>query len=239
MDSRLTLENGRYFIVIPVEESTQQCENQARVVALDPGVRTFQTFYNPEFSGMIGEGDMGRITRLCTHLDALISKRDKSSSKRKSRINKAIKRMRNKIHDLIDEIHHKTARFLVDNFDVILLPSFDVSDMVKSAKRKINSKTAKAMLTWAHYRFKCFLKSKCEEFNKVLLIVNEAYTSKTVSWNGRINYSLGGSKFVKDKDHCIPRDINGARNIWVKSVSRILETLGDSPSGTNTCALLT
>ena len=239
MDSRLTLENGRYFIVIPVEESTQSCENQARVVALDPGVRTFQTFYNPEFSGMIGEGDMGRITRLCTHLDALISKRDKSSSKRKSRINKAIKRMRNKIHDLIDEIHHKTSRFLVNNFDVILLPSFDISDMVKRAKRKINSKTARAMLTWSHYRFKCFLKSKCEEFNKVLLIVNEAYTSKTVSWNGRINYSLGGSKVVKDKVHCIPRDINGARNIWVKSVSRILETLGDSPSGSNTCALLT
>jgi hypothetical protein len=35
------------------------------------------------------------------------------------------------------------------------------------------------------------------------------------------------------------RDINDAQNIWVKSVSRILETLGDSPSGINTCALLT
>jgi len=238
MDSRLTLENGRYFLVIPFKQETIPCENQTRVVALDPGVRTFQTFYNPEFSGMVGEGDMGRIVRLCSHLDSLISKRDKSTSKRKSRINKAIKRMRNKIKDLIDEIHHKTARFLVDNFDIILLPSFDVSEMIKRAKRKINSKTARSMLTWAHYRFKCFLKSKCEEFNKVLLIVNEAYTSKTVSWNGKINYSLGGSKIVRDKDHCVSRDINGARNIWTKSVSRILETLGDSPSGSNTCALL-
>lgn len=238
MDSRLTIENGRYFLVIPFKQETIPCENQTRVVALDPGVRTFQTFYNPEFSGMIGEGDMGRIVRLCSHLDSLISKRDKSTSKRKSRINKAIKRMRNKIKDLIDEIHHKTAKFLVDNFDIILLPSFDVSEMTKRAKRKINSKTARSMLTWAHYRFKCFLESKCEEFNKVLLIVNEAYTSKTVSWNGKINYSLGGSKIVKDKDHCVSRDINGARNIWTKSVSRILETLGDSPSGSNTCALL-
>ncbi len=239
MDSRLTLDNGRYFLIIPYEEKTIPCENQARVVSLDPGVRIFQTFYNPEFSGAIGDGDIGRITRLCYHLDSLISKRDKSKSRKKYRLNKAIKRMRNKIKDLVDEIHHKTARFLVDNFDIILLPSFDVSQMVKKGKRKINSKTTRSMLTWAHYRFKCFLKDKCEEFNKVLLIVNEAYTSKTVSWNGKINYSLGGSKVVKDKNHCVPRDINGARNIWVKSVSRILEALGDSPSSSNTCALLT
>ena len=147
--------------------------------------------------------------------------------------------MRNRIKDLIDEVHHKTAKFLVDNFEIIFLPSFDVSQMVKKAKRKINSKTVRSMLTWSHYRFKCFLKNKCEEFNKVLLIVNEAYTSKTLSWNGKINYSLGGSKVVKDDVYVVPRDINGARNIWVKSVSRILEALGDSPSSSNTCALLT
>jgi putative transposase len=239
MDSRLTLDNGRFFLIIPYEEKTIPCENQTRVVALDPGVRTFQTFYNPEFSGMIGDGDMGRITRICYHLDSLISKRDRLNSRKKHRINKAIKRMRHKIKDLIDEIHHKTAKFLVDNFDVILLPSFNVSQMVKKGKRKINSKTVRSMLTWAHYKFKCFLKNKCKEFNKVLLIVNEAYTSKTVSWNGQINYSLGGSKVIKDKTHCVPRDINGARNIWVKSVSRILEALGDSPSSSNTCAMLT
>lgn len=239
MDSRLTFERGRYFLVVPYEENTTPSENQTRVVALDPGVRTFQTFYNPEFSGMIGENDMGRITRLCYHLDALISKRDKSNAKKRYRINKAIWRMKNKIQDLISEIHHKTANFLVDNFDVIFLPSFDVSQMVKKGKRKINSKAVRSMLTWSHYKFKCFLGAKCEEFNKVLLIVNESYTSKTVSWNGKINYSLGGSKVVKDKDHCTPRDINGARNIWIKSVSRILEALGDSPISSNTCALLT
>ena len=239
MDSRLTFDNGRYFLIVPYEAKTIPCENQARVVALDPGVRTFQTFYNPEFSGTIGDGDMGRITRLCYHLDNLISKKDKSNSKKKRKINKAILRMRNRIKDLIDEVHHKTAKFLVDNFEIILLPSFDVSQMVKKAKRKINSKTVRSMLTWSHYRFKCFLKNKCEEFNKVFLIVNEAYTSKTLSWNGKINYSLGGSKVVKDDVYVVPRDINGARNIWVKSVSRILEALGDSPSSSNTCALLT
>ena len=169
----------------------------------------------------------------------MISKQSKSSSKQKQRIGKAIKRMRNKIKNLVDEMHHKVSKFLVEHFDIIFLPSFDVSQMVKRGKRKLNSKTARSLLTWSHYRFKCFLKNKCEEFNKLLLIVNEAYTSKTLSWSGRINYSLGGSKIIKDNANCVNRDINGARNIWVKSVSRILEALGDSPSGIDTCALLT
>ena len=143
------------------------------------------------------------------------------------------------IRNLVDELHHKTARFLVEQFDIILLPSFDVSQMIKRGSRKINSKSTRQMLTWAHYRFKCFLKHKCEEYNKVLLIVNEAYTSKTQSWNGKINYKLGGSKVIRDDTYSVPRDLNGARNIWIKSVSRLLETLGDSPSGSNTCALLT
>jgi putative transposase len=239
MDSRLSLDNGNYYLIIPYEQATTLSENQTRVVALDPGIRTFQTFYNPEFSGLLGNGDIGRITRLCHHLDNLISKKSKSTSKQKQRIGKAIKRMRNKIKNLVGEMHHKISKFLVEHFDIIFLPSFDVSQMVKRGKRKLNSKTARSLLTWSHYRFKCFLKNKCEEFNKLLLIVNEAYTSKTLSWTGRINYSLGGSKIIQDDSHCVNRDINGARNIWVKSVSRILETLGDSPSGINTCALLT
>jgi len=239
MDSRLTLENGNYHLIIPYEQATTLSEKQTRVVAIDPGIRTFQTFYNPEFSGFLGNGDIGKITRLCHHLDELISKKSKSASKKKQRIGKAIKRMRNRIKNLVDELHHKVSKFLVDHFDIIFLPSFDVSQMVKRGKRKINSKSARSLLTWSHYRFKCFLKNKCEEFNKLLLIVNEAYTSKTLSWNGQINYSLGGSKTIRDNNHYVNRDMNGARNIWVKSVSRILETLGDSPSGINTCALLT
>lgn len=42
------------------------------------------------------------------------------------------------------------------------------------------------MLNWAHYRFELFLKHKAAEYNKIVLDVCEAYTSKTVSWTGEI-----------------------------------------------------
>jgi putative transposase len=34
---------------------------------------------------------------------------------------------------------------------LILLPTFETSEMTNRSKRKIRSKTARQMLTWAHY----------------------------------------------------------------------------------------
>ena len=55
------------------------------------------------------------------------------------------------------------------------------------------------MLTFAHYRFKQFLKHKAFETGKLVLDVNEAYTSKTVSWTGEIVKNLGGAKVIRSK----------------------------------------
>ncbi|CDM95785.1 transposase (fragment) [Limnospira indica PCC 8005] len=40
------------------------------------------------------------------------------------------------------------------------MPPFETSNMASQVKRLIRSKTARAMLTWAHYRFKLTLRHK-------------------------------------------------------------------------------
>ena len=51
----------------------------------------------------------------------------------------AANRMRWKIRDLRDELHYKAARFLVDQFDLILIPTFETSQMVRREQRKLRS----------------------------------------------------------------------------------------------------
>ncbi|MEB3280914.1 MAG: transposase [Lyngbya sp.] len=218
-DCRLVCAYGHHYLCAPENVTTQKADNQGRVVALDPGIRTFLTFFSEKSFGKIGQGDFSRIQRLCHHLDDLISRLTQTHAKQRQRMKKAASRIRLKIRCLIDELHHQAARFLVDNFDVILLPTFETSQMALKATRKIRSKSVRNLLSFAHYRFKQFLKHKAFETGKLVLDVCEAYTSKTVSWTGEI-LNVGGAKSIKSKvdGRVMDRDVNGARGIFLRAL---------------------
>jgi putative transposase len=212
-DCRVILENGRYFVIKPEDKAVKRPDNQRLpVVALDPGVRTFQTLYSDSFAAKVGNADFSRIYRLCYILDKLYSRRKKEAT---NRYNLKLKRIRWKIKDLISEIHHKLALLLVKNFDCILIPSFETSNMVT----KLHSKVARAMLGWSHYRFKQFLKFKAQEYSCEIIEVNEAYTSKTCGKCGKVQ-NIGSKKTLKCSCGLeIDRDLNGARNVFLKNFS--------------------
>jgi putative transposase len=219
-DCRFVRAHGASYLTIPVDEPPRVAENQGRVVALDPGIRSFITFFAEESCGKFAHGDFSRIQRLCAHLDTLSSMADTSKSHAKARLQKAAARIRRKIRHLIDELHHKVALFLVTNFDVILLPTFETSQMVCKGARKLRKKSVRNMLTFAHYRFKRFLKQKAFEYGKTVLDVCEAYTSKTVSWTGEIIQNLGGRTVIQSRldGQRMDRDWNGARGILLRAL---------------------
>ena len=222
---RLTLRHGQYHLAVPYDEKLPPLrENQARVVALDPGVRSFLTWYCAGSVGKIGDGAFFRIQRLCERLDDLLSRAAKSSARRRRNMRRAASRMRLRIENLISELHHKAARFLVDTFDVILLPTFETSDMVERGRRRIKSKTVRNLLSLAHYRFGMFLKHKARETGVVVLDVSEAYTTKTVSWTGEVLENFDGASVIAGSDgERMDRDHNGARGIYLRA-------LGDIPA---------
>ena len=59
-----------------------------------------------------------------------MSKISQSPSQTKRRFKKAASMLRCKIKNLIKKLHHKVTQLLVDNFDVILLPTVETSKMV-------------------------------------------------------------------------------------------------------------
>lgn len=219
-DCRLVYRCGKFYLCVPYEETRKSGENQAfRVCSVDPGVRTFLTVYSEDCVASIGSGDFSRIQRLCAHLDDLVSRSTKAERKRQKSMRRAAARLRERIRNLIDELHHKAALFLASNFDLILIPSFETSQMTRRAGRKIRTKTARSMLTFAHYRFRMFLKHKAFELGKRVEVVSEAFTSKTHPETGKL-FNVGSAKRIRlSSGEWINRDVSGARNILLRALA--------------------
>ncbi len=224
-ESRLVRQRGFYWLAVP---HPAQCDIETPsgdgVVALDPGVRTFLTFFSETECGKIGYRAFGRIQRLCHWLDGLIGRTDTEPGRhRRRRMRRAQARMRQKITSLVDELHWQAVRWLTSNYKIILLPTFETQDMTRRAGRKIRSKTARMMLSFRHYEFKQRLIWKAWQRGALVLEVNEAYTSKTCSWDGSVEQKLGGRAVIRDESGFgMDRDVNGARGIFLRA-------LGDSP----------
>ena len=70
------------------------------------------------------------------------------------------------------------------NYRVIALPTYEGSQMVCKATRKIRSKTARNMLTFAMYRFSQVLECQCAKHSSILTRHTEEYTSKRdLNWS--------------------------------------------------------
>lgn len=116
-------------------------------------------------------------------------------------------------------MHKKLATFICQTFRVVIIPEFSTSQMVSRKHRKIGSKTARGMYTWAHYRFRQRLLHKAQAYSdRKVILCNEAYTSQTCGHCGGIHSKLGGAKTFRCPQcrHTLDRDANGARNIFLK-----------------------
>ena len=168
-----------------------------------------------------------RIQKLQNTHDDLVSRASKANSKRRRKMLKAALRINEKARNIITDCHRHTAKHLVQNYEVILLPHFNSQQMVQKQPRKINSQTARNLLQWRHYQFKMLLKAKSREYpNTRIVLVDEHHTSKTCSCCGTLNNDLHGSKTF----NCVnplcqfttDRDWNASKNIFLRSLEREL-----------------
>jgi putative transposase len=228
----VTYNKGRWFVNMPVETDISEPRNSGKTIAIDPGLRCFLTGFDGNSFTEFGKYDLGKIARLCQHLDKMQSKRDRLKgakfSKLRYRLKQAMERVRTKIKNLRSEAHKQIGSYLARNYDVIYLPTFETSQMVAKGGRRLNSKSARAMMTWAFYQFSQTLEHLCNRYGMRyaqatptrLVRVSEEYTSKTCTKCGHVHRKLGGSKIFKCPNcgHEIPRDFNGALGIFLKAL---------------------
>jgi putative transposase len=230
----ITYNKGRWFINVQQHIKTEsEIQGDVKVVAIDQGVRTFATCYSE--SEVIIAGDKFAQTKLFSlmkKIDELISQKVKLQNLKLSEepqwyrdriryIEKRINKLKSKKDDLISDLHNRLAFELITKYDVIFLPTFETKKMVsKKGERKIRRITARNMLDLNHYKFKLKIKWYADKYGKHVVDVNESYTSKTKSWNGKIDNKLGSKKIIKSDNFSVDRDINGARGIFLKNLTR-------------------
>ena len=228
--ARLVREYGRYYLIVKKVIPIAAAKSQGNVVSIDPGVRTFATTYSPNEVSKLGEGFQDRLKPLGLQLDRLYSRRKRLWNNwtkcavqfREDCLRSLENQMnvlRQKRSDLIDDLHKRVCHWLVKTYDIILLPTFEVKKMTSKEKRKIGSRTVRAMLDLCHYKFKQRLTWMCRKYGKTLIEVNEAYTSRTCSWSGELQ-DIGCAKFISDGSIQVDRDINGARGILLRALTR-------------------
>ena len=227
-DSTLTyhrfLRQWTLCLVYSVEVQTSGSENQANpghVVALDPGNRTFATFWSPTKGiGAAGVFDINRLLRLAASLDRLVSQRQKVAARRRNRLKQAEHRLRRRIKNLRNDFHKKFASWLTREYDCIVVPPFNAHCLSRKGSRQISNKTVRGLMTWAHGSFRERLQSMAAARGKVVILQDEAYTSKTCSSCGWLDNKLKGKRVFACKK-CgmkVDRDVNGARGIFLRAL---------------------
>jgi putative transposase len=218
-----TRPNHWYVCVLKTTEPPVFENATYKSVFLDPGERSFQTFYSPDgICGKIGGEEFNqKLNILDKKLDLLHGLSAKAASKRKRNIKKRMAKIRLTIRNLVQDLHWQTAAFLCDNFQNIFLPRFEVSKMVKGSP--LGSGVSRKLLQLSHGDFKQKMIYYAKTKHRNLYIVGEEYSTKTCGSCGHIQVMEAKKTF--DCEHCkarIDRDYNGARNICLKLLSKFI-----------------
>lgn len=116
-----------------------------------------------------------------------------------------------------DELHWKTAHWLCTTYAKVVLPRFNTQDQVKKRRRRFHKSTVKNMTTLSHGKFLARLKTKAEQFGTDLVIIDEAYTTRTCGICAHVQSDIG-ARTIWTCSQCLSthdRDANAARNIYL------------------------
>ncbi len=225
-DSRLTLRNGKFMLFAPRDKIVKESICELDVCSLDPGVCTFQTIYGSDGTiHKIGSNVRDKLRPLIRKLDKkdlnLSYVDDPFTHTRYTTINRPtaryFKRIRDKIKHVVDDLHWKTANIVCKIASKVLIGNLSTISILK--KKDYNKEEKRLLQTLSHFTFRQRLEAKCQEYGIEFSCVDESYTSKTCGSCGKLNdvklkrhYDCISCKFSLD------RDINGARNIMIKTL---------------------
>jgi len=236
--ARVLNQHGRWFLLVATKTILPafDYDNQgSKICSIDPGLRTFATTFSTTVS-VVKYGEqyfsnkiMPLLLTLDKHISAIKKLRNMFDEDNPIQwmsdairsVQKKINKLRYRIENLVRDIHWRVANDIVQEHDIIIMPHFETLQMVeKKRNRVLRNKSVRNMTQMSFFKFGQILSWVAKKHGSFVFRVNEAYTSKTETWSGKIHNKLGGSKTISDGNIRVDRDISGARNILLRTATR-------------------
>jgi putative transposase len=222
---RLKREHRRWYVIVIAETTPVPLPAAGREVGVDLGVARFLTTSDGEL--VANPRFLAASAQVIADLERRKAQARPGSGNRK-RIRRALGREWRKVRNRRRDFHHKTARALVNQCDVIALEDLNIAGMTRRPAPRPdpgkpgtfvpNRARAKAGLNrsildagWA--QFISILTGKAAEAGRRLVLVNPAGTSINCHRCGRRCERLQRKTVICPVHGAIDADVNGARNI--------------------------
>lgn len=204
-----------YILYVPTETNKDKVKPKSKMISLDPGIRTFMSGLSEDKIVKIGDNADDKIRFYLNKMDK-INKRHELPEPIKKKYSSYCNK---KIDNYVDELHWKSINYLTSNYKTIFIGNMSSKEIVSKTK-KLNKMSKRIAMKLKFHLFRQRLKYKCSLRSNNYKLINEYYTSKICSNCGNEHENLGSNKTYECSKCKIKlcRDINGARNIYVKSL---------------------
>jgi putative transposase len=226
---QLKREYRRWYVIVITDTEPSPLPARGRAVGVDVGVVRFlttsdgQIVANPQFLAASAEviADLQRR-----------KERARRDSGNRQRLRRALAKEWRKVRNRRRDFHHKTARALVDTYDVIALEKLRTASMIRRPAPKPSPDHARAFLPnmaaakaglnkaildagWA--QFANILTGKAEEAGRRVVFVNPASTSTGCHQCGQRCTRPRQETVICPTHGTIDADLNAARNIATRA----------------------
>ena len=220
---QLKRESRRWYVVVVVEAEAEPLPPSGRAIGVDVGVARFlttsdgQVVANPRFL------DIAQAKIAC-----LQRRKERTSlgSGNRKQLRRALAKEWRKVHNQRRDFHHKTARALVDTYDVLAMENLNVHNMTTTASgtveqpgRKVAQKAGlnRSILDAGWGQFTSILTAKAESAGRRVIRVDPSYTS--------VDCHTCGFRCTRPRQDTVicpncgeqDADLNGARNIAIRA----------------------
>jgi putative transposase len=220
---QLKREHRRWYVVVVADAEAEPLPPTGRGVGVDVGVARFlttsdgQVVRNPRFL----DTAQARITHLQRR-----KQRARLGSGNRRRLRRALAKEWRKVRNQRRDFHHKTARALVNTYEVLALEDLHINNLTLSARgtveepgRRVAQKTGlnRSILDAGWGQFISILVAKAESAGRRVVRVDPSYTSLTCH--------ACGSRCTRPRQDTVicpncgvqDADLNGARNIATRA----------------------